>query len=239
MKPGRLRFSSTIALSNTNISAAAAGVANVSQTVLGTALGAGPVEGTVTITCVGAEPTVRFLVKGTDGNGRSLIESVLGPGAAGGVRTINAFRTVTSVVPDRNTGANISVGWGAAGFASRLYPVDPINQVFQTAYRFDFYQGSTGTVTFQFTRSPVLGRRGSPDLTKPTNPNWFGTEFDIIHPIIDGTLYSDCTDNGIAITASTAASFAGQPTAVRILCTVVPVGIIDLHISSNGPYRTG
>lgn len=243
MKPGRLRFKTTIVLSATNVAAAAVITAGTAMTLVGTAFGT-DTEGTLTLTFAGADPaTTRVLIKGTGWDGREVVEAVRGPAAAATVRTIKAFRTVTSINSNVTTVGTVSVGWANPTWSS-LFPIDIPNMVAAVGWQLSYSTSATGSVGAQSTRVPVMSRRGYPDKNQQLNPSFYGTEFDLVSPWVDSSLASDFYDTagfaiGTPLTANASGTFVGVVTAVRVGIATAVFGVIEARISVIGPYRTG
>lgn len=234
MKPSRLRFlafgagaADNIALSQTP---AAGGIQSL--TLNGSTVTSGvatwPWEATVSLTFAAGESSRVFVVKGTSWKGVPIVEAIQGT-AAGTVRTQRAFRTVTSIQVDANTAGAITVGWGTV-FESAACPLNWRGHT-EVGIQLSYRASSTGTITLQFTRKPLLGWRGWPDVTADgLNPNRFGSEFEMIHPLVA----QDWINYGNPINPATASqhlAITGPVTAVRMSCSTAVVGTIEMFIT--------
>lgn len=143
---------------------------------------------TIGITSTGALSGINFVIAGTDGYGRVIGETLVGP-ANSTVKSVLNYKTVTSIQPSSAVGTAVTVDTVGTGASGEI----PIDQ-YQDSTEVTLTAVITGTlnVTAQFTTDDIWGNAPGPFT-------WF--------PVTSMT----------TITSTTAGTIISPVTAVRIL----------------------
>lgn len=156
-----------------------------------------------------------FLVEGTDEKGNFRSEAVAGANS-GAVSTVQAFTTVTAVIPDAGTAGAVEIGTGDI-ISSNWLPLDYLVTDFQVALGLSV-GGATADLTVELTLSNILDRRGNDP--QPTVGSWFGSEFDLFFPTI--TIFDH--DSLVNISADATGNIAFPVRAIRLKSNAVLTG---------------
>ena len=116
------------------------------------------VQRQVELESVGNLSAINFTITGTDGQGRAISETLVGPNI-GTVATVLNFLTVTQVAADAAVGTAVEVGTNGVG-ASQEIPLDQ----YISPFNVNLFIDVTGTVnvTAQFTGDDIFGDAPGP-----------------------------------------------------------------------------
>lgn len=168
-----------------------------------------------------------FLVEGTDEKGNFRSEAVQGPDS-GGVETVQAFTTVTSVKIDDDDGGQLVVGT-ATIVSTNWLPLDYMVADFDVAMAIAV-GAATADLTVELTLSNILARRGNDP--QPQVGSWLGSEFDLFFPEIN--IHDH--DSMVNVTADVTGNLAFPVRAIRLKSNAVLTGDdVSLEVVQASP----
>lgn len=168
-----------------------------------------------------------FLVEGTDEKGNFRSEAVQGPDT-GGVETVQAFTTVTSVKIDDDDGGQLVVGT-ATIVSTNWLPLDYMVADFDVAMAIAV-GAATADLTVELTLSNILARRGNDP--QPQVGSWLGSEFDLFFPEIN--IHDH--DSMVNVTADVTGNLAFPVRAIRLKSNAVLTGDdVSLEVVQASP----
>ncbi len=168
-----------------------------------------------------------FLVEGTDEKGNFRSEAVAGANA-GAVSTVQAFTTVTAVIPDAGTAGAVEIGT-ADIISSNWLPLDYMVADFDVAMAIAV-GAATADLTVELTLSNILARRGNDP--QPQVGSWLGSEFDLFFPEIN--IHDH--DSMVNVTADVTGNLAFPVRAIRLKSNAVLTGDdVSLEVVQASP----
>ncbi len=176
----------------------------------------------------GTAATNRFLIKGKDSKGNTIVESVVGAAAAATVESSRVFAQIDSITPEFS-----GDGLMQAGTLSRVptpwLPLDYIISNFKVSLSLIFGGALTPDFDVEVTLSNLLARRGNDP--QPTVGSHVGSEFGLVMPVINVQAH----DTLVAVVADATGNLAFPVRAIRLVSTqVFTVEQVQMEVIQSG-----